>query len=186
VLQSCEEGCRCLPGKHGQNIYWSSPRSSAASAVKDWYSEITDPGYDWRRPGYTSGTGHFTQVIWASTKKVGMATSSDGKYIVANYSPGGNITNAGYFEKNVPPLMKPGAAQIRPLEREASTRNSGAELPRSKRDRPSTSKEVVVAISVTPEELRKLRGLPLRRLQAVFASKSKSSPSTRGARRRRP
>ena len=52
-----------------------------------------------------SGTGHFTQVIWKSTKKIGIAkqTRMHGNmkctYIVARYSPAGNIH--GEFEKNV-------------------------------------------------------------------------------------
>ena len=52
-----------------------------------------------------SGTGHFTQVVWKSTKKIGIAkqTRMHGAlkctYIVARYSPEGNIHKD--FEKNV-------------------------------------------------------------------------------------
>ena len=52
-----------------------------------------------------SGTGHFTQVVWKSTKKIGIAkqTRMHGglkcTYIVARYSPEGNIHED--FEKNV-------------------------------------------------------------------------------------
>ena len=49
------------------------------------------------------GTGHFTQVVWRDTREVGLAYSEDGKFIVANYSPAGNMTMPGYFEWHVPP-----------------------------------------------------------------------------------
>lgn len=75
--------------------------SSADYVVKSWYDEIHDPGYNFSKSGYQAGTGHFTQVIWKSTTEVGMAVSQDGKYIVANYLPPGNIVDIGSFEVNV-------------------------------------------------------------------------------------
>ena len=41
------------------------------------------------------------QVVWAETTHVGAATSSDGVYIVANYSPAGNWD--GEYADNVKP-----------------------------------------------------------------------------------
>lgn len=88
-------------GRHGQNGYWcSAPGSSAQQCVQSWYDEITDPGYDFNEPGFTSGTGHFTQVVWRDTRQVGMALSEDGKFVFANYYPAGNFQ--GRFEQNVP------------------------------------------------------------------------------------
>ena len=71
---------------HGENLYasWTSDPSAAvidyAKAVDEWYNEVTDPGYDFETGGYQSGTGHFTQVVWKSSTKLGMAhaTSSNG------------------------------------------------------------------------------------------------------------
>ncbi|CAI5662472.1 unnamed protein product [Oreochromis niloticus] len=51
-------------------------------------------------------TGHFTAMVWKSTKQlgVGKAIASDGSsFVVARYSPAGNITNQGHFENNVLP-----------------------------------------------------------------------------------
>lgn len=51
-------------------------------------------------------TGHFTAMVWKSTKKlgVGKATASDGSsFVVARYFPAGNITNQGHFDNNVLP-----------------------------------------------------------------------------------
>lgn len=51
-------------------------------------------------------SGHFTAMVWKSTKEMGIgkATASDGSsFVVARYSPAGNITNQGHFENNVLP-----------------------------------------------------------------------------------
>lgn len=53
-----------------------------------------------------SYSGHFTAMVWKSTKKlgVGKAVASDGStFVVARYFPAGNITNQGHFQANVLP-----------------------------------------------------------------------------------
>ena len=48
-------------------------------------------------------TGHFTQVVWKASREVGVAevvTSTNKRFIVARYSPAGNIE--GQFKANVP------------------------------------------------------------------------------------
>uniref|UniRef100_A0AAR2M5Q2 SCP domain-containing protein n=1 Tax=Pygocentrus nattereri TaxID=42514 RepID=A0AAR2M5Q2_PYGNA len=54
-------------------------------------------------------TGHFTQVVWKDTEEVGFGLATDGAaiFVVGQYLPAGNITNPGYFEKNVLPGAKP-------------------------------------------------------------------------------
>jgi len=90
-------------GRHGQNIYWcSSPGSDAKEMVYAWYSEVTDPGYNFSDAKFTPGTGHFTQVVWKGTTHVGMALSEDGRFCVANYYPAGNVM--GQFASNVLPM----------------------------------------------------------------------------------
>ncbi|KAI1882369.1 hypothetical protein AGOR_G00249970 [Albula goreensis] len=92
---------------NGENLYyaWSSVPNdpSGKEAVDQWYSEIKD--YNFRNPGFKSGTGHFTQVVWKSSKEVGVGLATDGNtvFVVGQYSPAGNVTNPGYFEKNVLP-----------------------------------------------------------------------------------
>jgi uncharacterized protein YkwD len=94
----------------GENLYmeWISDgrvRASARKAVKSWYDEISLHNFD--RPKFSKETGHFTQMVWKSTRKmgVGVAYSPDGRevYVVTNYYPAGNIVSPGYFEKNVLP-----------------------------------------------------------------------------------
>ena len=72
-------------------------------AVNSWYSEIDL--YDFNNPGFSISTGHFTQVIWKSSKMIGsgIARSSRYVYIVTQYSPSGNYRNQ--FQDNVLPLV---------------------------------------------------------------------------------
>ncbi|XP_056123432.1 uncharacterized protein glipr2 isoform X1 [Rhinichthys klamathensis goyatoka] len=94
-------------GDHGENVYyaWSSANKklTGREAVESWYSEIKD--YNFSRPGFTSKTGHFTQVVWKDTKELGVGLATDGNttFVVGQYLPAGNISNAGYFERNVLP-----------------------------------------------------------------------------------
>nr|XP_023693772.1 uncharacterized protein LOC111857308 [Paramormyrops kingsleyae] len=96
----------------GENIYykWSSNKApvSGKDAVESWYSEIKD--YDFSEPGYQKKTGHFTQVVWKDSQEMGIGLATDGKgkvFVVARYRPAGNITNPGYYERNVlPPQSK--------------------------------------------------------------------------------
>ncbi|MBN3323916.1 GAPR1 protein, partial [Atractosteus spatula] len=99
--------------ENGENVYyaWSSApkKLTGKEAVDSWYSEIKD--YNFSRPGFQSNTGHFTQVVWKSSLEVGVGQATDGNtvFVVGQYSPAGNISNPGYFEKNVLPLGTPGA-----------------------------------------------------------------------------
>merc|ERR1712014_376150 len=75
---------------------------SAKNAAEQWYKECESPGY--HKPG-SPGTGHFTQVVWLATTHVGVACDRMGKgYIVANYSPPGNVqpVQPNYVKKVLP------------------------------------------------------------------------------------
>ncbi|XP_030621351.1 Golgi-associated plant pathogenesis-related protein 1, partial [Chanos chanos] len=90
---------------NGENLYyaWSSDTKNLTGkeAVDSWYSEIKD--YDFSNPRFQSNTGHFTQVVWKATTEVGVGLATDGNtvFVVGQYSPAGNMTNEGYFERNV-------------------------------------------------------------------------------------
>ena len=80
--------------KYGENLYWSSGFApTPKQAVDSWGSE---------KPQYDGGVmndnnfaaGHYTQMIWSKTSKVGCAIvqCSDGAYIVVcNYDAAGNM-----------------------------------------------------------------------------------------------
>lgn len=89
------ENCRVYhsPGnKLGENIYWSIRMMNTPEAVVDeWASEIQffNP-----KTGRCQGgeCGHYTQMIWKNTTKVGCAVVKCGEkeIWVCEYSPAGN------------------------------------------------------------------------------------------------
>lgn len=94
---------RMQHGNHegmGQNIaYMSGATLTPEHACEMWYNEINQ--YNFNRPGFSSATGHFTQLVWASTNEVGVGRAIKGQttFVVANYTPPGNVR--GKFEENV-------------------------------------------------------------------------------------
>ncbi|XP_048414440.1 GLI pathogenesis-related 2 isoform X2 [Stegostoma tigrinum] len=94
--------------EYGENLWykWSSETKppTGAEVSESWYNEIKK--YNFSSPGFKSGTGHFTQMVWKESREMGAGCATDGKgmfMVVAVYNPPGNITNPGYFEKNVLP-----------------------------------------------------------------------------------
>ena len=84
-----------------------------------WYDEIKH--YSFLKPGFTTQTAHFTQMVWADTLEmgVGMALASDGtSYYVARYNPPGN--RLGYFEENVL-FPRENAVEGRPRRKKSSS-----------------------------------------------------------------
>lgn len=88
--------------KFGENIYWSSGLQSTPKMVTDaWADEKQYFDFDkmecklewWK-------CGHFTQLMWSTTKKVGcgMAKCGDQEIWVCNYNPSGNWVGQKPFE----------------------------------------------------------------------------------------
>ncbi|XP_049528389.1 Golgi-associated plant pathogenesis-related protein 1-like [Dermacentor silvarum] len=98
------DGLSHLRGDYGENLYFGSSgptRLNGKSIVDRWYMEICH--YDYRNPIYKPRTGHFTQVVWKATRRIGIgfATSSNGNdYVACFYTPGANVPGA--FSDNVP------------------------------------------------------------------------------------
>ena len=82
-------------GNFGENIYMASGSlATAKEASKAWYSEIKSFKNVPLNSNNWYETGHYTQMVWKNTKKVGMGISkcTNGNYIiVANYDPLGNF-----------------------------------------------------------------------------------------------
>ncbi|GAB1606896.1 hypothetical protein Ahia01_000972300 [Argonauta hians] len=96
--------CELNGEKVGENVAykWSSDGEmlTGDGATDNWYSEIKDYNFD--SDGMSSGTGHFTQVVWKGSKQMGIGRgrAEDGSYfVVANYQPAGNVIN--HFKENV-------------------------------------------------------------------------------------
>ncbi|XP_032904586.1 uncharacterized protein LOC116990755 [Amblyraja radiata] len=93
---------------HGENIWYQQGPAGLQVTGQDvadyWYNEIKT--YDFSSPGFQKNCGHFTQLVWRDSKEMGVGLASDGKgltVVVAQFDPAGNITNPGYFDKNVLP-----------------------------------------------------------------------------------
>ncbi|GAC97049.1 hypothetical protein PHSY_004633 [Pseudozyma hubeiensis SY62] len=96
---------------YGQNIAAGTWTDFGAKDATDlWYDEISQ--YDFNKGEYSDATGHFTQMVWKSSKQLGCALqkcsgeslgfgsgSGEAKYVVCNYDPPGNYI--GRFKENV-------------------------------------------------------------------------------------
>uniref|UniRef100_A0A1B6CI62 SCP domain-containing protein n=1 Tax=Clastoptera arizonana TaxID=38151 RepID=A0A1B6CI62_9HEMI len=90
--------------EYGENLYLGTYSDSfnGQSVVDLFYKEISDYTFGQSNPD-NSSTGHFTQVVWASTLYlgVGMALQDTNIIVVCQYDPPGNV--AGQYDENVPP-----------------------------------------------------------------------------------
>jgi hypothetical protein len=81
-------------GPYGENLFWGSGTGWApAQAVGAWLSER--PRYDYLSNSCYGGMcGHYTQIMWRSTRRVGCAEvtcyNGRGTFITCNYDPPGN------------------------------------------------------------------------------------------------
>jgi len=86
----------------GENLAWSYTNMSPQATADTWYNEIVD--YNFSNPGFTSGAGNFTQLVWKGSEEFGAGIAYDeagSAYIVGRYGPPGNINKPGYFGENV-------------------------------------------------------------------------------------
>ncbi|RWS26900.1 hypothetical protein B4U80_02049 [Leptotrombidium deliense] len=82
----------------GENL--AGGNADCARDVDMWYGEIKQ--YNPRNPRFSPSTGHYTQLIWRSSTRLGCATASHCRYrhvTVCSYYPPGNY--AGRFNENV-------------------------------------------------------------------------------------
>jgi len=117
-----EEGCKMIHSHNGEgeNIFWqsalihkskkstdtkwtisrSSKKVDASTPVKAWYSEIEFYDYEKNSCKPNEMCGHYTQVVWKSTKEVGCAAYQCGdksQVWVCQYHPAGNIVGRKPF-----------------------------------------------------------------------------------------
>ncbi|XP_010048670.2 pathogenesis-related protein PR-1 [Eucalyptus grandis] len=91
--QDCD--LRHSNGPYGENIFWGSGTGwNPGQAVAAWASERR--WYDYRSNACAEGQmcGHYTQIVWRSTRRVGCAVvvcfKDGGTFMVCEYDPPGN------------------------------------------------------------------------------------------------
>jgi uncharacterized protein YkwD len=92
---------KSYPGYVGENVFGHGGVATPQGAVDTWAAEQAN--YDYATNGCAAGKvcGHYTQVVWAATERVGCGIAKcDGMFfgatIVCNYSPGGNTGGRPY------------------------------------------------------------------------------------------
>jgi len=85
-------------------------QAGMAQPAQSWYDEVTNPGFDSQNINpfkFTSGTGHYTQLVWADSEELGCAvvyykdTSAPLDYnnlVVCNYAKAGNFLNSVMYQ----------------------------------------------------------------------------------------
>jgi uncharacterized protein YkwD len=90
-------------GRYGENLALgiAGVHDDPREIVFLWYDEVAE--YDFHRGGFSRATGHFTQLVWMGTQRLGCGTSTcRGKRLwVCNYDPPGNYR--GQYGTNVLP-----------------------------------------------------------------------------------
>ncbi|MEZ4227182.1 MAG: CAP domain-containing protein [Polyangiaceae bacterium] len=85
-------------GPYGENLYASTNASTPQAVVGAWVSEVSD--YDYASNSCSKACGHYTQVVWANTARLGCAKQTctqnspfgggSWELWVCNYDPPGN------------------------------------------------------------------------------------------------
>ncbi len=88
--------------KYGENLAAGTSGALPPEAVVEmWYREVDQ--YAFPDGGFSMETGHFTQVVWTDTRRLGCGVAACGGFDiwVCNYDPPGNFE--GQYAKKVLP-----------------------------------------------------------------------------------
>ena len=99
VGAGCSGNLRHSNGPYGENLYWYLSSSGAlatpSQVVASWISEKQYYNYTTNTCAWGNVCGHYTQVVWAETRRVGCvvhdcASNRGATYAICNYNPPGN------------------------------------------------------------------------------------------------
>jgi hypothetical protein len=100
IAQAWSAGCvfEHSHNGYGENIaYFSGNASTPKDVVDGWASEVKDYDYANNSCAANQQCGHYTQIVWRDTARVGCGASKcnmfgqDGIFWVCNYDPPGNV-----------------------------------------------------------------------------------------------
>ncbi|GMT35263.1 hypothetical protein PFISCL1PPCAC_26560 [Pristionchus fissidentatus] len=113
--------------RHGECLFYfggltlPNARTLAALTVQSFYLERNFYDYDNYRPVFFYRTGHFTQLVWRASRRIGVGVhiqlaSGGGApcrpfsptyqlYVVIKYDPPGNVQSAYAYRNNVSPRL---------------------------------------------------------------------------------
>ncbi|XP_049529030.1 scoloptoxin SSD976 isoform X2 [Dermacentor silvarum] len=99
-------GCGQIRGYIGQNLFLA-PRGNWEQAIRTWWDEHRKTNRDViSRYNFSPRNGHFTQIAWSRTGKVGCGATDcpqlGGRYMVCNYEPGGNMLRQPVYREGWP------------------------------------------------------------------------------------
>ncbi|XP_054837308.1 peptidase inhibitor 16 [Eublepharis macularius] len=104
-------------GWRGENLFAMSGDLTVKTAVEEWYNEY--PHYNMTTSICAEGQmcGHYTQVVWASSERIGCGTEfcktlevlneTDMHLVVCNYQPPGNVKGRKPYKEGSPCSMCP-------------------------------------------------------------------------------
>ncbi|KAK8601781.1 hypothetical protein V6N12_051606 [Hibiscus sabdariffa] len=81
-------------GPYGENLAWGGGDLSGTDAVAMWVNEGADYNYDSNSCASGKVCGHYTQVVWRNSVRLGCAKvtcNNGGTFITCNYDPAGNV-----------------------------------------------------------------------------------------------
>ncbi|XP_078588098.1 uncharacterized protein LOC144869084 isoform X2 [Branchiostoma floridae x Branchiostoma japonicum] len=99
-------------GSVGENIYAGTGSYTAGSETENWHSEVSDYTYSSNSCRSGAVCGHYTQVVWATSKKLGCGVKlcstldtvnwSNANLVVCNYAPAGNFVGRKPYISGTP------------------------------------------------------------------------------------
>ncbi|KAJ3706114.1 hypothetical protein LUZ61_009819 [Rhynchospora tenuis] len=92
-------------GPYGENLFWGWGKDySGIDAVDNWVSEKQYYNYNTNTCQSGKVCGHYTQVVWRSSTKIGCAKvvcdNNAGIFIICSYNPPGNISGQRPYESD--------------------------------------------------------------------------------------
>lgn len=81
----------------GENLAWADYDMKGSEAIQMWIDEVKDYDYNSNTCRVPDMCGHYTQVVWRNTARVGCARvkcHNGNTFFTCNYDPPGNFVGA--------------------------------------------------------------------------------------------